>query len=355
MRSVSPSNFSSPSTYLSEYDGLKRKRRSQSDQTNDYSHAGAEMPALKRPRTAPSSPSAESFGLSKTSPSSQHIEQPIPQPSGLPMVFPVVFPVVFPALFPALFQALFPPSLGEAKPLRGPTVSLDYFDTYKPHDENWRYGLLDSIRSTRPTFSLEKYAYLEKHSAVHTLPSIHELGNKRANRNGAGRPNGVHGDNGRRPYFDSRVSSKALPTFQQRKVNFPYESNYTYLNKTYLNDVEKFPEYLELAQSLMQLSRPPTAEPVVMSANPSPYVTQRPVHSQEGLSSDIQALFRVLFRALDSSAPVARGRCRPSSTWIMPQSVPSSRIPSKPCTAKAAGAQTPRGCTSSVRHPQPVF
>lgn len=104
-----------------------------------------------------------------------------------------------------------------------PTVSLDYFDTYKPNDENWRYGLLDKIAKESKHFHLNQYNYLNDHA---------------------------------KPSFDSKLSSKIqqLSIANGKKINFPYESNYTYLNKTYLNDVKNYPEYLELAaESLLQL------------------------------------------------------------------------------------------------------
>lgn len=154
----------------------------------------------------------------------------------------------------------------EAKNTQPPTVSQDYFDTYKPHDENWRYGLLDSIRKSKTS---ENSAYLQKQhisatgsntgassctsasTAKPKLPSIQELNSRE------------------RPLFDSRVGNKGLPTFPVRKVNFPYESNYTYLNQTYMKDVERYPEYLELAQSLVLLSRPPQPQtsPLVYAYN----------------------------------------------------------------------------------------
>lgn len=134
-----------------------------------------------------------------------------------------------------------------------PTVLLDYFDTYKPNDEHWRYGLLDLIR-TRPSAAASSMSYLHKHaaaapsgfsstsasaSAATKLPSYLEL-SKIAER----------------PHFDARVGHQALPTLAEKKINFPFESNYTYLNKTYMTDVERYPEYMELAQSLVALSRP---------------------------------------------------------------------------------------------------
>ncbi|CCE88493.1 Piso0_002001 [Millerozyma farinosa CBS 7064] len=126
-----------------------------------------------------------------------------------------------------------------------PTVSLDYFDTYKPNDEQWRCGIMDTIRQNSTKFNMNQYSYLQQHAGQH--PEC--------------RP---------RPSFDSRISSKIAQRssadiyppcisekiYSKRKINFPYESNYTYLNKTYLNDVENYPEYLELARSLIHLSKP---------------------------------------------------------------------------------------------------
>lgn len=115
-----------------------------------------------------------------------------------------------------------------------PTTSLDYFDTYKPNDENWRYGLLDTMKSSK-NYNLGNYTVSNSNT---------------------------------RPVFDSKISRPTLPKIDfepKRKINFPYESNYTYLNKTYLNDVERYPEYLELAHSLIQLSHPsavPTLAPI---------------------------------------------------------------------------------------------
>ncbi|CUM67020.1 uncharacterized protein PRCAT00004708001 [Priceomyces carsonii] len=121
-----------------------------------------------------------------------------------------------------------------------PTVSLDYFDTYKPNDENWRYELLDTINKSSKHFNLNQYNYLNRHSSA-----------------------AVENNLAYKPNFDSRISSKITkPTLIpkvnhfEKKINFPFESNYTYLNKTYMRDVERYPEYLELAHSLIQLSKP---------------------------------------------------------------------------------------------------
>ncbi|KAM9935583.1 hypothetical protein OXX80_004850 [Metschnikowia pulcherrima] len=225
MRSASPAAYQVPEQQIS------RKRRSHSDETNAYANSpkSPELPALKRPRTAPSSPTDSKFSLENHSPAEK-------------------------VTLPSISDALAGVSHHVPK-TSAPTVSLDYFDTYKPNDANWRYGLIDSIRHTKPPFSLEKYAYLDKHAK--TLPSIHEL---------------------EKPRFDSRIS-KTLPTLPARKINFPYESNYTYLNKTYLHDVEKFPEYLELAQSLVQLSQ---REPVLENAKSgqNDYFSSNQVHTE---------------------------------------------------------------------------
>lgn len=144
---------------------------------------------------------------------------------------------------PSLNDAL---AATEPKLNQPPTVSQDYFDTYKPHDENWRYGLLDTIRKTDD----RSFLLTQTSATKPKLPSIQELNSRE------------------RPLFDSRVGHKGLPGFSVRKVNFPYESNYTYLNQTYMKDVERYPEYLELAQSLVLLSRPqPQTSPLVYAYN----------------------------------------------------------------------------------------
>ncbi|KAG2734610.1 hypothetical protein G9P44_002616 [Scheffersomyces stipitis] len=134
-----------------------------------------------------------------------------------------------------------------------PTVSLDYFDTYKPNDENWRYELLDTINKDSKYFHLNQYNYLNKYATSAKYQSQSQS-------------QSINSSYGYKPNFDSRISSKitnqrpSLPSVSsichEKKINFPFESNYTYLNKTYMNDVEKYPEYLELAQSLIQLSQP---------------------------------------------------------------------------------------------------
>ena len=165
-----------------------------------------------------------------------------PTPTDYNSPLPIKLPSIASALNSANIEAPI-----KLKPII-PTVSLDYPDTYKPNDENWRYELLDSINKGSKNFNLSQYNYLNSHltSQKSNVPSTSPQRYK--------------------PSFDSRISSKItkptmIPNINQnypleRKINFPYESNYTYLNKTYLNDVAKYPEYLELAQSLIQLSQP---------------------------------------------------------------------------------------------------
>lgn len=171
---------------------------------------------------------------------------------------------------PSLNDALAAIDSKDTDAASAPAVSQNYFDTYKPHDENWRYGMLDTIRKTKPSDSVASLGTASKPK----LPSIQELNSRD------------------RPLFDSRVGHKGLPAFPVRKVNFPYESNYTYLNQTYMKDVERYPEYLELAQSLVLLSRPqPHTSPLVYayntnsSRNPglriqTPNYRQHPTHQQ---------------------------------------------------------------------------
>lgn len=143
-----------------------------------------------------------------------------------------------------------------------PTVSLDYFDTYKPNDENWRFELMDSITKSSKQYNLDRYNYLnrqESHPSLSRYSSSYKIS---------------------KPSFNSKISPKILhpqqfpsqsyqqqlqlqyqylshprKSYSEKKIKFPYESNYTYLNKTYLTDVAKYPEYLELAESLILLSQ----------------------------------------------------------------------------------------------------
>lgn len=230
MRSVSPASLSAPDNF-----GHSRKR-AHSDQPEKLTTAAS----AKRSRTVPSSPCtspvAASFDRERTTPTqlpklSEALGQPHQNSRWTPLANTHTSREY--VSLPSLSDTLAHASPTKVKP---PTVSLDYFDTYKPNDENWRYGLLDLIRHSKA-----ENAYYENVSRLPPILSL-QLG---------------------RPHFDARVA-KLLPVFPERKVNFPYESNYTYLNSTYMRDVERYPEYLELARSLVLLSRPiatPTSSP----------------------------------------------------------------------------------------------
>lgn len=214
MRSVSPASFQSSTS------GLRKRSHDQS--FTSLPDLAAAAPQVKRSRTAPLTPPY----------SMAHSPPPLSSP-------PAHAPenITLPSFNVAMAEITRQNPARVSHRSTAPTVSLDYFDTYKPNDENWRFGLLDSIRNSKLQFDSSSYSYLEKHASK-KLPSFQELES--------------------RPRFDTRMSSKALPSIAERKINFPYESNYTYLNKTYMNDVERYPEYLELAQSLVLLSGPPS-------------------------------------------------------------------------------------------------
>ncbi|CAN3361602.1 transcriptional regulatory protein Ash1p [Diutina catenulata] len=237
-----------------------------------------ESPANKRSRTAPPSPPYDtSPTVSRVTPNPQYrsrslspnkrLPNPL-SPSHSPNSSPISSPrqlqlrhnhlhrhhrsVKLPGIASALSAApLTPKAPIKLKPIT-PTVSLDYFDTCKPTDEPWRDEVMDSIKGATRRFRDD------------------------------------HTDD--KPHFDSRISSKFKPTtlhpstahtrcVEERKINFPYESNYTYLNRTYLNDVERYPEYLELAQSLIQLSQPkmaPASTATTTVPSPPPISSPQP-------------------------------------------------------------------------------
>lgn len=237
------------------------KKRSHSDLARDTQSLVPDQ-SHKRSRTAPPLPPYDfprslvtvKATLTPQPKSQQHVSelksissssQISSSPSSLPLVKSLVDSVRHtPVRLPSLSSALNSTPMNTVKlnPIT-PTVSLDYFDTYKPNDENWRYELLDSIsKNDQPD-----------HKST-SLLSRFQQNVTRA-----------------RPSFNSKISSKIIHTtellpqppmtaslknsYSEKKINFPYESNYTYLNKTYLNDVERYPEYLELAKSLILLSQ----------------------------------------------------------------------------------------------------
>lgn len=180
-----------------------------------------------------------------------------------------------------------------------PTVSLDYFDTYKPNDENWRYGLLDKITKESKHFHLNQYNYLNDHT---------------------------------KPSFDSKISSKIQLNNNSgniyKKINFPYESNYTYLNKTYLNDVKHYPEYLELAaESLLQLKER-QMQPSQHHHHHQQQQQQQPVHIQsipsQSQSSHATVIPPIQALPIQSTAvPVVAPQLAPY-TFLHNSSIPST-------------------------------
>ncbi|KAL7664621.1 GATA-type domain-containing protein [[Candida] zeylanoides] len=190
-------------------------------------------------------------------PSSQKPSSPTPQsPSSVRTLVDSArhTPVKLPSLSSALNST--PMNTIKLNPIT-PTVSLDYFDTYKPNDENWRFELLDSISKTsKPDYK--------------TTSSLSRFQQNVARA---------------RPSFNSKISSKIIHTteslpqpsmtatpkssYSEKRINFPYESNYTYLNRTYLNDVERYPEYLELAKSLISLSQSKSTSSPSMAREPA--------------------------------------------------------------------------------------
>lgn len=291
---IKNNNLSQPLQQYAENDVHYIKKRSYSDLLRESSafgdRGGIKGQDTKRSRTAPPSPPSQPYDTNfqangvpqfkfksiKTnsnvrsrslSPNKKFVTCLSPSNSPSLPNTPHSSPSKKPTL-PSISTVLQSTPMTPKAPLRlkpiTPTVSLDYFDTYKPNDENWRYGLLDTINKDPNQFNLNQYDYLNKHKISNTssVPS----------------PAFVKD----RPSFNSRISSKIIQNssprvntfdksnyppciqekvYSERKINFPYESNYTYLNKTYLNDVKKYPEYLELAHSLIQLSQPQSNTP----------------------------------------------------------------------------------------------
>lgn len=200
--------------------------------------------ATKRSRTAPPLPPYDTlpntlFRLRSLSPNKKFAD-PLISPSHSPNTLPILSPPKLhlphkrrqPVRLPPIASALSSAPITPRAPIKlkpiTPTVSLDYFDTYKPNDEQWRCEILDTIKGNESQFS-SQYG------------------------------------SGLKPKFDLRIllkltmlhpSTSHTPYVEARKINYPYELNYTYLNGLYLKDVENFPEWREAAQLLIQLSQP---------------------------------------------------------------------------------------------------
>ncbi|KAF6045656.1 GATA zinc finger family protein [Candida parapsilosis] len=132
------------------------------------------------------------------------------------------------------------------------TVSSEFFDTCS--DKSWRSELLDKIMKESKTYHLTKYNYLNSNC---------------------------------KPNFTSKLSSKIslqtnIPT-SDKKINFPFESNYTYLDGAFMTDVKNFPHYLKLAHETKSLNSPPTETPRTLQTSvfsqpktPTPQVNKLP-------------------------------------------------------------------------------
>lgn len=260
-----------------------------------------------------------------------------------------------------------------------PTVSLDYFDTYNPKDESWRSGLLDSIYKTKAMKpSNGKHPkYGETNESFTMLPDCDMM---------------TYTHN--RPRFDSRISPRLLensknrrpfnhsnfpPCIQEkvharRKINFPYESNYTYLNKTYLHDVKKYPEYLELAHTLVELSQPqaslhslhapeerfnqPLNQPLGSPAEASSqcgiaFLSCLPTMSPPSLAIYFHDDAETIAHHEDSKTPVRESRR--SSLPSMPATPPLSTAKSKSETFKTSPRHSQRTCISCGSDQSPCW
>ncbi|KAF3995607.1 hypothetical protein FT663_00203 [Candidozyma haemuli var. vulneris] len=194
------------------------KKRSHSDLGTDADSSQNQHTSTKRSRTAPPSPPSApaTTVLPKTdlfkAPSSSAVRVSLPSLST---------------------------ALERAKDPIVPTVSLDYFDTYKPNDENWRYGLLDSIRSTKPSFSLNSYSYLEAHAHNNTT-DVRPMAAKNHHQHTAAPtapkepvklPPISELSSGVKPQFDSRVTTAATAAAaaaaSYQPVPFTPESSFT--------------------------------------------------------------------------------------------------------------------------------
>lgn len=211
--------------------------------------------STKRSRTAPPLPPYDTLPntllrLRSLSPNKKFTD-PLISPSHSPNTLPILSPpkihmshrrrqqVRLPPIASALSSAPITPRAPiKLKPIT-PTVSLDYFDTYKPNDEQWRCGILDSIKGDEKPFPNRDTSVLKPKFDLRILLKLTML----------------------------HPSTSHTPYVEARKINFPYELNYTYLNGLYLKDVENFPEWREAAQLLIQLSQP-QQHPVVASSQP---------------------------------------------------------------------------------------
>ncbi|CAK9439739.1 uncharacterized protein LODBEIA_P38390 [Lodderomyces beijingensis] len=241
------------------------------------------LPPNKRSRTAPPSPPYElksKIGLNTNSdslanssdksvaPNSQQLRSrslspsrqvsnvlpPTKSPLNTPASSPEFAKIKLPSISASFTSSrpsssIVKPQLPKLEPILIPTVSLDYYDTYKPNDENWRYELLDKITKESKHFHLNQYNYLNKNS-IKTKPTFDSKISFKLQHSSSS-PNKFTLN----PQVSLANNNNNNNSSKNKTINFPFESNYTYLNQTYLKDVQQYPEYLELAKSLITLSK----------------------------------------------------------------------------------------------------
>ncbi|KAI5967771.1 ASH1 [Candida theae] len=238
----------------------------------------------KRPRTAPPSPPSNIHSKvvignvirPKLPPTSLRSKSLSPNKQIVNLLSPASSPIASP-------EKLKLPGINALSPVHNvpsSTVSSEFFDTCT--DKSWRSELLDKIMKDSKTYHLTKYNYL---------------------------------NNDCKPNFTSKLSSKISlkPTVTiDKKIDFPFESNYTYLNGAFMQDVQNFPQYLKLANKPKSPFSKPTETPRTLST--SAFTQPRtPTHQTEKLPS-IHALPSVgqSFRS-HTFHPVSQEQVRTSS------------------------------------------
>ncbi|KAG5419059.1 ASH1 [Candida metapsilosis] len=214
--------------------------------------------ANKRPKTAPPSPPSndhtklviEKMVRPKLPPTSLRSKSLSPKKHFVNLLSPSNSPSSSPLASPEKLKLPSINSLKQDHHFPSSTVSQEFFDTCT--DKSWRSELLDRIMKESKTYHLTKYNYL---------------------------------NNDCKPNFTSKLSSKiSLETTAtvDKKINFPFESNYTYLDGAFMTDVKNFPQYLKLANKPKALASPPTETPRTLHA---PAFTQpkTPTHQHDKL------------------------------------------------------------------------
>ncbi|CCG26077.1 Ash1 GATA-like transcription factor [Candida orthopsilosis Co 90-125] len=197
----------------------------------------------KRSKTAPPSPPSnvhskvviENIIRPKLPPTSLRSKSLSPKKQFVNLLSPSNSPSTSPLSSPENLKLPSINALKQNRPTPCSTVSSEFFDTCS--DKSWRSELLDKIMKESKTYHLTKYNYL---------------------------------NNNCKPNFTSKLSSKiSLETTAtvDKKINFPFESNYTYLDGAFMTDVKNFPQYLKLANKPKSLVSPPTETPRTLQAS----------------------------------------------------------------------------------------